>query len=178
MLNYAYIKLSPDYLGGYYISYAQENAIIEGFETVADIHHHQLRILNLILSYSYLNSKLYYEGAIPFIPVNKFLAEIKLQSKSLDYIHFPFLSFVLSHFEEPESFTLWHIEESYSLLDLRIGGALRSGNQFININITVNNLLNTQYDSHLSLLQSLNVHNPGRNVSINVHIPFGIKEKS
>jgi iron complex outermembrane recepter protein len=41
--------------------------------------------------------------------------------------------------------------------------------------ISANNIFDTRYYDHLSTLKPLNYYNQGRNVSISLKIPFGIK---
>jgi iron complex outermembrane receptor protein len=47
--------------------------------------------------------------------------------------------------------------------------------QILNFGISVNNIFDTQYFDHLSTLQPLNYYNQGRNISVSLKVPFGIK---
>ncbi len=48
-------------------------------------------------------------------------------------------------------------------------------NQFVSLSISANNVFDTKYIDHLSTLKEVNLYNPGRNISLNLKIPFGVK---
>ena len=62
----------------------------------------------------------------------------------------------------------------YTLIDLSIGGNIQIKDQFISLSISVNNLFDKKYIDHLSTLKEVNLYNPGRNISFNLKIPFGL----
>ena len=47
--------------------------------------------------------------------------------------------------------------------------------QFISLNISANNILDMKYLDHLSTLKEVNLYNPGRNISLYLKIPIGVK---
>jgi iron complex outermembrane receptor protein len=67
----------------------------------------------------------------------------------------------------PESLT-----PGYLVLNLRIGSKVRIRNQELTVNLQLQNLLNTKYFDHTSYYKLINVPGPGRNLIINISIPF------
>jgi iron complex outermembrane recepter protein len=61
----------------------------------------------------------------------------------------------------------------YQLINLGAGANLKLGKQVMIVDIMANNLLNAAYVDHLSFLRPFGINNIGRNVSINVNLPFG-----
>jgi iron complex outermembrane receptor protein len=63
----------------------------------------------------------------------------------------------------------------YTIFDLNIGGKIKVNNQLISLSVSANNIFDTKYIDHLSTLKEVNLNNPGRNISLNLRIPFGVK---
>lgn len=53
-----------------------------------------------------------------------------------------------------------------------MGSSFRLGNQPLEVNLTVQNLLDKKYVDHLSTLKEVDLYNPGRNISLSLRIPF------
>ena len=64
---------------------------------------------------------------------------------------------------------------SYFLLNAGLGSDIKWGKQMIQLSFQANNLLNKTYIDHLSTLKGMGYYNIGRNISINLKIPFGLK---
>lgn len=62
-----------------------------------------------------------------------------------------------------------------SVFNVSLGGNLKISQQLVSIALQVQNLLNTKYFNHTSYYRLINVPEPGRNVVLNVSIPFTIK---
>ena len=65
--------------------------------------------------------------------------------------------------------------DGYTLPDLSFGGNIKIKNQFMSLIISANNLFDRKYIDHLSTLKEVNLYNPGRNITLSLKIPFGIK---
>ena len=63
----------------------------------------------------------------------------------------------------------------YTLVDVGVGANLKSGNQLIVIGLSANNIFDQKYIDHLSTLKEAGFFNPGRNIALNLKIPFGIR---
>ena len=64
---------------------------------------------------------------------------------------------------------------SYFLLNTGIGTDIKCANQMVSLSVQANNLLNETYIDHLSTLKGIGYYNIGRNISVNLKIPFGLK---
>jgi iron complex outermembrane recepter protein len=97
----------------------------------------------------------------------------------MSYLYNSFIEIILRSYMKQERI---HSSEtgsdSYSLLDLHIGGSFHWGLQEFDITIAANNILDKDYYSHLSVLKDLSpvpVRDMGRNVAILLKFPFGLK---
>jgi iron complex outermembrane receptor protein len=113
---------------------------------------------------------------LPFIPAQKVRLELEVHKdkwKSLRNIYarlgseFVFQQNHPSEFEMPGA--------GYTLLNLGFGTDISVKKQYFTVGLFFNNLLNKTYMDHLSTLRDLGLNNMGRNVSVSVRIPFGIK---
>lgn len=60
----------------------------------------------------------------------------------------------------------------YQVLNLNTGISLKTGKHPIKINVSVQNILNTNYLNHTSFYRIIEVPEAGRNVSVSLKIPF------
>jgi iron complex outermembrane recepter protein len=65
--------------------------------------------------------------------------------------------------------------DSYFLLNAGIGTEIKWAKQMVLLSVQANNLLNESYIDHLSTLKEMGYYNIGRNISVNLKVPFGIK---
>jgi iron complex outermembrane receptor protein len=63
----------------------------------------------------------------------------------------------------------------FTLINAGIGSEIILGRQHISWAFCVNNVFDTKYFDHLSTLKEVGFFNPGRNISLNLRIPFVIK---
>lgn len=62
--------------------------------------------------------------------------------------------------------------KGYQTVNLSVGGDLKFGTQKIDLSLQVQNLFNMKYFNHTSYYRLINVPEPGRNVIVNISIPF------
>ncbi|MCU4158335.1 TonB-dependent receptor [Carboxylicivirga sp. A043] len=62
--------------------------------------------------------------------------------------------------------------DGYQVVNLGFGGDVQLGNQTINVSMQVQNLFNTKYFNHTSFYRLINVPEAGRNIVVNILIPF------
>lgn len=62
----------------------------------------------------------------------------------------------------------------YTLLDLSLGGNIKIQSQLMSVSISANNLFDRKYIDHLSTLKEVGLFNPGRNIALNLRIPFAV----
>lgn len=174
--NYIFIAPTNDTLasGGIIYQYSQINSNIYGYEI--SINMLPISWLNVSSSYSYLVGKQNNGDYLPFIPQNKLHFEIKYQSQEISFLKNPFLKIgglIASKQNNPAMFEME--TDSYFLINAGIGTNVTWANQIISLSINGNNLLNKVYFDHLSTVKDLGYNNMGRNISINLTIPFGIR---
>ncbi len=157
----------------------QNDATIMGGEANASIHPPSIEWVNLNLGYSnlkgeFVDSKL----SLPRMPAAKFVTALRFQKKRMDYLYNSFIEIMLrSYMKQDNVYVTETPTDGYSLLDLRIGGSFHWGMQSFDITLAVNNILDQDYFSHLSLTKNIlpsPVGEMGRNVAVMVKFPFGI----
>jgi len=154
--------------------YSQTNAKLYGGELLIDIL--PIDWLNLNTSYAYLIGKQDDGSHLPFIPQNKLRFEINFQKQKLAFCKNNFLKVGGLYATKQNNPAMFETEsESYFLLYAGIGTEIKWANQMILLSFQANNLLNETYIDHLSTLKGMGYYNIGRNVSVNLKIPFGIK---
>ncbi len=158
--------------------YDQSDATINGLEMRVTINPPTAKWIKLQLSYSRIEGKFKGAGYLPDIPADKLTAALTLKSEKMNYLYKPFLTFAARNYSERVNIAFSEkSNESYFLLDFHLGGSFRWGNQFFDISVSANNILNTNFYNQYSLLRNLGtsgVSDMGRNVSVQLHIPFGL----
>jgi iron complex outermembrane receptor protein len=158
--------------------YSQDNAVLSGMEASLDIHPEQVKWIDLMLTYAMTKGTLDRGGNLPYIPANKMTAELKIHAKDFSWMQQPYFSIIASNYSAQKNVdTFEEPTDGYTLLDLNLGFNVKWDKQVSEIRLGVTNLLNTQYDNHLSLVKTIFVHEMGRNIFINLRFPFGIKGK-
>ena len=176
--NYIYISPTQDTTdSGYYIyRYEQNNAAIYGSELSAQLN--PWKFLDIYTSYAYLIGEQENGAALPFIPQNKWRWELKFHKKKMAFLHQGFFKLSGVYADKQNRPALFESEtDSYFLLNMAMGTHLFLGKQKVILSVQLNNLMNVNYIDHLSTLKPLGYYNMGRNISINLSIPFGIYAK-
>ena len=84
-----------------------------------------------------------------------------------------------NYMKQDKVFTYEAHSAGYTLLDLHIGGSFKWAQQSFDISISINNIIDQSYYSHLSLIkdaQPVPVRDMGRNVAVQFKLPFGLKK--
>ena len=156
--------------------YKQNDAILSGGEATIDIHPAPLKWVDLRVSYSMMKGELDAGGNVPYIPANKIIGELTFKSKKLRWFYNPYVTFAVSNYAAQKDTAQFEMSsESYTLFDIRLGLQLPFAHQVVDVNLAVTNVMNTPYMSHLSLVRNIGIRDMGRNVSIKIRIPFGLK---
>ncbi len=154
--------------------YAQTNSKIYGSELVVNIL--PLKWLHLKTTYAYLLGKQDDGNYLPFIPQNKLRFEINIQKREISFLKNPFFRIGGLYAAKQNNPAMFETEtDSYFLLNAGIGTDIKWASQMLSLSVQANNLLNETYIDHLSTLKEIGYQNIGRNISINLTIPFGIK---
>jgi iron complex outermembrane receptor protein len=174
--NYIFIAPTNDTVasGDKIYKYSQTNAEIYGSELSLNIL--PVDWISIKTTYAYLVGKQDDGSNLPFIPQNKLRLELKFQKQNIAFLKKPFVKFGGLYAAKQNKPAMFETEStSYFLLNAGIGANLKWTNQLLVISIQINNLLNETYIDHLSTLKGMRYYNIGRNISINVKIPFRIK---
>ncbi len=174
--NYIFIAPTNDTIasGDKIYRYSQTNAEIYGGELSLNVL--PIDWMNIRTTYAYLIGKQDDGSNLPFIPQNKLRIEIKLQKQEIGFLKNPFVKFgglYAAKQEKPAMFET--ASDSYLLFHAGIGANIKCANQLLTLSIQANNIFNETYIDHLSTLKGLGYNNIGRNISINLKIPFEIK---
>ena len=86
-----------------------------------------------------------------------------------------YFSMKISNYEKRVDVAEYELSsDSYSLLDISVGGSFRLFKQQAGISIFCTNLKNEAYFNQLSLVKYIGVRDMGRNIGFNLHVPFGL----
>ncbi len=156
--------------------YKKNDATLNGGEATIEIHPAPLKWVNLRVSYAMMKGEFDDGGNVPYIPANKLTGELTFKSKKLRWFYNPYVTFAVSNYAAQKDTAQFEMSsESYTLFDVRLGLQLPFAHQVVDVNLAVTNVMNTPYMSHLSLVRNIGIREMGRNVSIKIRIPFGLK---
>ena len=154
--------------------YSQSNAKIYGGEISIDFS--PIDCIDLKTSYAYLIGKQKDGNFLPFIPQNKVRFESKFSKRKLIFLKNNFFKIGGMFAAKQNNPAMFESKSSsYFLLNAGLGSDIKWGKQMIQLSFQANNLLNKTYIDHLSTLKGMGYYNIGRNISINLKIPFGLK---
>lgn len=175
-----YIFISPTGItaptGESIYKYKQAKSYLYGGEVDLHIHPKSLEWLHLETSFASVIGKQKNGNYLPFVPAHKLSFEVRAEKEKLSFLHNAFISANSSTaFDQNNAAPDETKTSGYTLIDLSIGASLKVQNQLISITLGANNILDTKYIDHLSTLKEVNLNNPGRNISMTIKVPFGIK---
>lgn len=171
------------------------DASLTGGEVIIDIHPHPLDWLHFENSFSYVQAVQKGESDstkyLPFTPAPKLQsdlrADIKKAGKVLSNIYIK--AGLENYFAQNNYYSAYGTETAtpgYTLFNAGIGtDFMRKENTFCSLFVSVNNITDVAYKSHLSRLKygeinyatgRTGVFNMGRNISFKLVIPFNIKK--
>jgi iron complex outermembrane receptor protein len=156
--------------------YMQSDSKLFGGEAGLHLHPESIKWLHIQTTYSMVVGKQDNGDYLPFVPANKLNFEFRAEKDQLSFLYHPFIS-VNSNtaFDQNKAAPDETTTAGYTLIDFAIGGNLKAGNQLISIGIGANNIFDKKYIDHLSTLKEVNLYNPGRNISLTLKVPFGIR---
>ncbi len=177
--NYIFLSHTADTIsnGTKIYRYKQTPSHLLGGEISIHVHPASIDWLHLKANYAYIYAKKNSGGYLPLIPANKLHFEIMLRKNIWKMFRTSFIKvacdYVLAqnHAAEFETTT-----PGYFLFNAGIGTDLKVKNRIFSFSLMATNLIDKQYMDHLSTLKDVNIYNMGRNISLNIRIPFGIKK--
>jgi iron complex outermembrane receptor protein len=177
--NYIYISPSGDTAnsGDRIYKYLQSDARLYGFEARIHFHPKKMEWLHFETTFSNVTGKKTTGGYLPFIPANKIHSDLRFEKEKLAFLHQAYISLnLLVAFEQGIPSAEEEKSDGYTLFDIGIGSRLKVSKQLITIGLVVNNLFDIKYIDHLSTLKEVNYFNPGRNIALNLRVPFGLSK--
>ena len=158
-------------------TYVQGQSTLKGGEFTLDIH--PIKNLHFENSLSYVHGQNEaINEPLPFIPPMKIVNELKYEmpSKNSERFQDSYLKIELVSFLSQNRVDLFETTtKGYSLLNLGIGSNLKISKQTAVLFARVSNLFNTSYFDHLSRLKEVGINGTGRNLSIGLMLPIGIR---
>jgi iron complex outermembrane receptor protein len=174
--NYIYISPTSDSTasGSRIYRYLQTDSKIYGSELSVDIM--PMDWLDVNTSYSYLIGKQDNGSYLPFIPQNKLKFEVTFKKRKMAFFRNPFFKIGGLYAAKQDNPAMFETKtDNYFLMNAGIGTEIKVENQIISLAIQANNILNETYIDHLSTLKDMGYNDIGRNISVNLKIPFGLK---
>ncbi len=158
--------------------YEQANSTLFGGEAGLNLHPKIIKWMHFKSTFSFVIGRQQHGDYLPFVPAHKLHFELRGEKEKLLFLKKAFISVnTCTAFNQNKAAPEESTTPGYTLVDLSIGGNIKMRNQFISLSISANNILDTKYIDHLSTLKEVNLFNPGRNISLNLKIPFGVKMK-
>jgi len=159
--------------------YKQANSVLFGGEAGLHVHPKALKWLHFETTFASVIGKQKNGNYLPFIPANKLRFELRGEKENVLFFKKAFASVnTCTAFNQNNAAPDETPTAGYTLVDLSFGGNIKMKSHFFSLSISANNLLDTKYIDHLSTLKEVNLFNPGRNISLNLKVPFGVKIKN
>lgn len=156
--------------------FSQTNAKLYGGEAGIHFHPKSLPWLHIEGTYSSVVGKQENGNYLPFIPAQKFRYEIRAEREKIGFLKKPSIKLsALTALKQGNPSPYVTATNGYTLVNFSVNTDFHISRQILNFGISVNNIFDTQYFDHLSTLQPLNYYNQGRNISVSLKVPFGIK---
>lgn len=110
---------------------------------------------------------------LPYIPAFRWTQGIDFRLKNFAGIQRPYISLLGSAvFDQNRAAPLEEATPGYYLLGLNVGGNVRVGNNTLDVYLSGSNMLNQTYLDHMSLFRPFGINQLGRNIALNVRVPF------
>ena len=163
--NYVFLSPTADYFNGYPLyRYQQSDATFTGFESGAEWY----GLNGFRLSADYSNILATQSGGtyLPFIPANRWIGKIQWLIHHASNTRFSFHSVYTA--PQTHVYQNEQASPSYWLHSFSISTNVHA----VRFILTCNNLSNTYYNDHLSLLRLIGLRDMGRNVILNIGYTF------
>jgi iron complex outermembrane receptor protein len=172
--NYIFANPTGDVIEDYQVfEYVQSDANLYGGEFGVHVHPHPFDWLHLESTYETVIGEQSNGDYLPLIPANKWANTIRVEIKGTETFNDIYAALVLDSFFEQNRVSLNEtITPGYNLLHLRMGANLSFEKINIAMNLSVNNLFDETYISHLSVLKTDLIPNPGRNIVLGLNFKF------
>jgi len=176
--NYIFIAPTGDTTstGMSIYSYKQTDSFLFGGESGLHYHPGSLEWMHLETVFSFVIGKQKDGNYLPFIPAHKIQFELRAEKEEIGFLNnaFVYAKSTIA-FDQKLSASDETATDGYNLFDIGTGGEIKVSNQQILVSVNVNNIFDTKYIDHLSTLKEVGLYNPGRNITLNLKIPFSFR---
>jgi iron complex outermembrane receptor protein len=150
-------------------NYIQNNAKLYGGEIGVHFHPHPMDWLHIESSFETVTGKKQQGNYLPLIPANNWNNTVRTEFDINNWLMDGFISLNISNtFNQNNTSEFETGSKGYSLVNLGLGGTLKIGKTYYDINLNGTNLLNEKYIAHLSKLKADNIPNIGRNIILGI----------
>ena len=172
--NYIFANPTGELIEEYQVfEYVQTDANLYGGEFGIHVHPHPFDWLHLESTYETVIGEQSNGDDLPLIPANRWANTIRVEIKGTDTFNEIYTALVLDSFMEQNRVSINEtVTPGYNLLHLRMGANLSFERINIGMNLGFNNLLDETYISHLSVLKTDLIPNPGRNIVLGLNFKF------
>ena len=169
--NYIFASPTGDLIEEHAVyQYIQSDAKLYGGEFGFHLHPHPYDWLHLESSFEMVVGEQDTGDYLPLIPANKWTNTIRSEFKGSKKFNEIYAALILdSYLEQSKVSDFESSTAAYNLFNIRMGGNLNFKQMDLGINLSFNNLLNQTYISHLSVLKTDMIPNPGRNVVLGIN---------
>ncbi len=176
--NYIFISPTQDTTSAGVVIYrfSQTDASLFGGEAGIHFHPKKLPWLHIKGTYASVVGKQLNNDYLPFIPAQKFRYEIRMKRDKMGFLNNPSAEIsAISALKQNHPSPFETATAGYTLVNFNINSGVKVLQQTLILGVSVNNIFDVQYFDHLSTLKPLNFYNAGRNFTVSMKIPFGIK---
>jgi iron complex outermembrane receptor protein len=176
--NYIFISPTGDTTatGIYVYKYMQANSVLTGGEAGIHFHPKMLQWFHFETTFAHVSGIMENDEYLPFIPADKLNIELRAQDGNFWIFKDAFFTIATNiAFEQNQIAADETPTDNYVIVNASAGAYFKINKQMISFSLGVNNLFDQKYIDHLSTLKEVNMFNPGRNIYLNLKIPFQLK---
>lgn len=174
--NYVYIDPTADSVKELRIyRWKQHDAVIRGLEFDLQWHPQNLHWIDGFARAGFIRGRLTdHAGDLPYIPATKFTAGLTFKKEAIRRWLNPYVAIQGSAYGSQEHVSAYEAgTEGYFLADIYAGATAPFGRKDRwNLTAFCANLFNRAYYNHLSLIKTIGVRDPGRNIGFQIRYNF------
>lgn len=154
--------------------FEQADARLYGTELEFELNPSQAKWLGFTTSYSMVIGQRRDDWSyLPYIPAFRWIQSVDFRLQDMGAIKRPYISVLGSWiFDQNRAAPLEETTPGYYLLGMNVGGNIAVGSNTLDVYLSGTNLLNKTYLDHMSLFRPFGINQTGRNIALNVRIPF------
>lgn len=170
--NYIYLSPTGEQQDTYSVyQYQQDNAQLYGGELGLHFHPHPYDWLHVNSSYEMVIGKQSNDTYLPLIPANQWKNQIRITKDVNNILEKYYINIGINHTFKADKISEFEKEQvAYTLFNGSFGAVLKFNKMSINTNLSVHNIFDKEYISHLSVLGENEIPNMGRNIIMGVTI--------